>query len=407
MHRMLTTIALRNIFRNRRRSLLTFMVLIFGSTALIMFGGYKEISFHGVRESMIRNSLGHLQIYKQGFLDSESQRPLEYGMENIGELRRAVEADPRVEITAAQISMMGLVSNGEKSETFMATAVEPAKDEKMASQIIKQGTYLSGSESDGVIIGEGLAKSMHVKPGDSLTLMTTSVHRSLNAMDVKILGIFTTGVKEYDERAIKIPLAAAQHLLHTTRVERLLVLLKKTEDTEAVSRDMAALFAAKSWKLDMRDWTRLATFYHQVVALYNGIFGFLGMVVFIIVILSVSNTVMMSILERTREIGTMLAIGTRRSRVWHMFLVEGVMMGIIGGALGLAVGSGLATAINHANIMLPPPPGYTMGYLLRIMLTPSILATTFGIAIVTATLSSILPAVRASRLTIVKALAHV
>jgi putative ABC transport system permease protein len=404
---MLTTLALRNIFRNRRRSLLTFMVLIFGSTALIMFGGYKEISFHGVRESMIRNSYGHLQLYKSGFLDSESQRPLEFGMENAAELRGAVESDPRVEMTAAQISLMGLVSNGEKSETFMATAVEPSKDQKMASQIIKEGTYLSEAETDGVIIGEGLAKSMHVRPGDSLTLMTTSVHRSLNAMDVKILGTFTTGVKEYDERAIKIPLAAAQRLLHTTKVEKLLVLLKKTEDTENVRRDLAALFGSKGWKLDMRDWTQLATFYHQVVALYNGIFGFLGLVVFVIVILSVSNTVMMSILERTREIGTMLAIGTRRSRVWSMFLLEGLLIGIIGGALGLGVGAGLATAINHANIMLPPPPGYTMGYLLRIMLSPSILATTFAIAIVTATLSSILPAIRASRLTIVKALGHV
>ena len=120
-------------------------------------------------------------------------------------------------MTTAQISLMGLVSNGEKSETFLATAVEPAKDEKMASQIIKEGTFLSERERDGIIMGEPLAKSMKVKPGDSLTLMTTSINGSLNAMDMKVLGTFTTGVKEYDERAVKMPLAAAQMLMHTQR----------------------------------------------------------------------------------------------------------------------------------------------------------------------------------------------
>ncbi len=404
---MLIKLALRNIFRNRRRSLLTLLVLTFGGTALIMFGGYKEISFHGVRENTIRNSLGHLQIYKRGFLGSESQRPLEYGLEKYDRLRKAIERDPRVEMTAAQITLMGLVTNGDKSETFLATAVEPSKDRNMAAQIIKSGEFLSDKEEDGVIVGELLAKSMKVKPGDYLTLMTTSVHRSLNGMDVKVLGTFTTGVKEYDERAIKMPLVAAQRLMHTEKIEKLLVLLKHTEDTQAVKADLRKMVAREGLDVEMRDWFELATFYHQVVALYNGIFGFLGLVVFVIVILSVSNTVMMSILERTREIGTLLAMGTLRRRVWLMFLTEGVMVGVLGGALGLGVGSGLATLINHASIQLPPPPGYTMGYLLRIMLTPSVLVTTLVLSIVTATLSSVLPAVKASRLNIVRALGHV
>lgn len=404
---MLTKLALRNIFRNRRRSAITFLVLIFGATALIMFGGYKEISFQGVRESMIRNSLGHMQIYKRGFVQSESMRPLEYGLENVEALRKVIESDPRVEMTAAQISFQGLVSNGEKSETYLATAVEPSKDKNMASQIIKAGEYLSDAEPDGVIIGEALAKAMNVRPGDSLTLMTTSVNRSLNALDVRVRGTFTTGVKEYDERAIKIPLVAAQKLMHTHKVEKVLVLLKRTEDTQAAKKDLAASLAAAHWDVEMRDWLELATFYHQVVALYNGIFGFLGWVVFIIVVLSVGNTVTMNILERTREIGTMLAIGTGRLRVWKMFLLEGLMLGILGGMLGLLAGVGLATLINHVKIMMPPPPGYTEGYLLRILVSPSILASTMMISVITAMLSSVFPAVRGSRLNIVRALSHV
>jgi putative ABC transport system permease protein len=398
--------ALRNILRNRRRSLLTFLVLIFGATALILFEGYKEISFQGVRESIIRNSVGHLQVYKKGYADSESQKPLEYGLEDVEKIRAVIEADPRVEMTAAQISMMGLVSNGEKTETFVATAVEPAKDEKMASQIIKEGSFLSDKVPDGVILGEILAKSMKAKPGDSLTLMTTSVNGALNAADVTVRGTFTTGVKEYDERAVKIPLVTAQRLMHTNKVEKLLVLLKRTQDTAAAKADIKKALTAAHQDFEMRDWLELATFYHQVVALYNGIFGFLGWVVFVIVVLSVSNTVMMSILERTREVGTLLAIGSTRARIWSTFLLEGLMLGVIGGALGLAAGLGAAALINHIDIQMPPPPGYTMGYILRILVSPSILATTFATSIVSAAVSSILPAIRGSRLNIVRALSH-
>jgi putative ABC transport system permease protein len=115
----------------------------------------------------------------------------------------------------------------------------------------------------------------------------------------------------------------------------------------------------------------------------------------------------MSIFERTREIGTMMAIGTTRSSIWRMFLAEGLMIGIIGGVAGLLFGAGISNLINRVHIMLPPPPGYTQGYPLRVMLQPGILITAFLIAVITSTLSSILPALKASRLKIVDALGHI
>jgi putative ABC transport system permease protein len=310
-------------------------------------------------------------------------------------------------MSTAQITLMGLISNGDKSETFIATGVEPKEDRAMNAQRLVAGTDLPDRESDAVIIGRGLAASMHAKPGDYLTLMSTTTSGSLNAIDVRVAGIFMSGVKEYDDRAIKMPLAGAQQLLQTTKVERLLVLLNETDDTAAVRADLTRLFAQKHWALEMKDWSQLATFYHQVVLLYNGIFGFIGMVVFGIVIFSVANTIVMSIFERTREIGTMMAIGTTRSSVWRLFLLEGLLIGIIGGVAGLLAGAGASSAINHAQLMLPPPPGYTQGYPLRVLLQPGILITAFLIAVITATLSSILPALKASRLKIVDALGHI
>ena len=130
---MLIKIAFRNILRNRRRSAITLLVIVFGSVGLILFGGYKAHTFYALRESTIRNRLGHLQIYGKGYSTSESQKPLAYALDDVTSLRRSVERDPRVKMTAAQITLMGLVSNGEKSETFIATAVERVSSSTPAS----------------------------------------------------------------------------------------------------------------------------------------------------------------------------------------------------------------------------------------------------------------------------------
>jgi putative ABC transport system permease protein len=403
---MITRLALRNVFRNRRRSAITLLVIVFGAVGLILFGGYKAVTFHALRESTIRNRIGHLQVYKAGFQEAEGRKPLERGLEDVAQLRAAVEHDARVKMTTAQITLMGLISNGDKSETFIATGVEPNKDRGMAAQRLVAGVGLPDDEPDAIIIGRGLAASMHAKPGDYLTIMSTTTSGSLNAADVRVAGVFTSGVKEYDDRAIKMPLTGAQQLLQTTKVERLLVLLKKTEDTSAVRDDLTRLFASKGWSLEMRDWAQLASFYKQVVLLYNGIFGFLGILVFAIVIFSVANTMAMSIFERTREIGTMMAMGTPRRSVWGLFLAEGLVIGLIGGVAGLVAGALVSQLINSAHLMLPPPPGYTSGYELRVMLQPASLITAFLIAVITSTLSSILPALKASRLKIIDALGH-
>jgi len=403
---MLMTIAFRNLFRNQRRTLITALVLVFGVVAMLLFGGYKEVSFWGIREGAARAQYGHLQIYAPGYSESDSQRPLARGLSHVEDLRREVERDPRVEMTAAQISLMGLISNGDKSEAFLATAVEPSRDQKMPAQKIISGSYLSDAAPDSIIIGDLLAKSMRAGVGDTLTLMATTANGSLNALDVQVAGIFSTGTKEYDERAIKIPLRAAQRLLQTDKVEKLLVILHQTSATDAMKHDLSAMFARKGTRFEIRTWADLAGFYRQVVMLYNGIFGFLGAVISVIVVLSVANTVMMSAFERTREIGTLMAIGTDRSMIRRIFLLEGLFVGILGGLAGLAAGGSLAVLINHVHVELPPPPGYTSGYRLQIMLNSSIVITAFLLATCTATLSSLAPAWKASRLRIVEALGH-
>jgi putative ABC transport system permease protein len=141
--------------------------------------------------------------------------------------------------------------------------------------------------------------------------------------------------------------------------------------------------------------------------LFSGIFVFLGVIVFFMVVMSSANTLMMSMFERTREIGTMLAMGTPRSWLVGLFLLEAVFTGALAAVAGVAIGSFLGVLVNHAGIVLPPPPGNTAGLPLRVLHEPSLMVAAGLLVIVTLALASLMPALRASRLRIVEALAHV
>jgi putative ABC transport system permease protein len=327
----------------------------------------------------------------------------------VDSLKAKVLALAHVRFTMARIEFMGLLSNGEKSAVFVGRGIEPAKElELSGSRLpVDSGVFLgqnpNGQGDAEVVVARGLAKTLKARIGEYLTLMTTTSTGALNAMDVKVVGIYSTGVPEYDERALMVDLRTAQQLLVTRKVSKLVVVLDETART----REVASAIAARIPEVSLRRWDELATFYKAVVQLYTAIFAFLGVIIFVIVVLSSSNTMMMSIMERTREIGTQLAVGTSRFRLLLNFLYEGLMMGVFGGLLGLAVGAGLAELIDNAGLSMPPPPGGTTGYPLVVDLVPGLFAGVFLLIVLTTVTSTIAPALKASRMKIVDALGHV
>ena len=147
-------------------------------------------------------------------------------------------------------------------------------------------------------------------------------------------------------------------LLNSQKVSKLVVVLDETDKTDEVASRLEQLLPG----IKAKRWYDMATFYNAVVRLYNAIFGFLGVIIFVIVVLSSSNTMMMSIFERTREIGTQLAVGTSPLRLMINFLYEGLIVGVSGGGIGLIIALLFATVINASGILMPAPPGSTRGY---------------------------------------------
>lgn len=401
-------LALRNVFRNRRRTALTLLIVSGGVTALLLAGGFFAMLFEGLRESTITNGLGHLQIYDESFFTREEKRPLDNGLDDVTSLSTRVAGLPHVVGVAPRIEFFGMVSNGSKSPVYMAMAVDPDADERMGFRPqLRSGRSIS-SHPEGaheVLLGEGLARSLEVKPGDGLTMLAVTADGALNGIDVVVVGTFTQGFKEMDDRALRLTVPAAQQLLDTTRVTKLVVGLDHTDRTEEAARAVTTALAGHH--VTVKKWQELSTVYQQVVLMFGAIFLFMCTIVFFMVVLSSANTMLMSVFERTREIGAMLAMGTPRTWITGLLVTEGLLTGALGAFVGVLLGTAVIAIINAANIQVPALPGNSQGFPLHVMHVPALMAAASLLVIATLAVASVFPAIRASRLRIVVSLAHV
>ncbi|HEV8441786.1 MAG TPA: FtsX-like permease family protein [Methylomirabilota bacterium] len=403
-------LAVRNVFRNRRRTLITLCAMGFGAAAIIVFGGFVNAIYWGVRESTIRSQVGHIQLYRKGFSDKGNLAPFDYLIADYGALQAELSKMEHVKTVTARLGLSGLVSTGDTTTSFVGAGVEPEGEADLSSlAVIVDGKDLASRDPRGIILGVGLARAFGVRPGDDLTLLTTTKAGAINALAVKVRGVWESGEKAYDDRFLKVGLREVQRLLDLEHgeVQSVVLLLDKTENTGVVRERIERLISERGLDLEIKTWEDLALRYHQVRELFGRIFAVLTLIVSIMVVFGITNTMTMAIFERTREIGTVMALGTRRRGVVSMFVLEGVALGALGGILGVILGIGLAQLISALGIQLPPPPGSTRGFTVQIFVVPAVLAQAFRLSIITATLASLYPAWRAARLNVVDALRHV
>jgi putative ABC transport system permease protein len=311
---------------------------------------------------------------------------------------------------APRIEFYGMVSNGDKSSVFMGSAVDPDAEKSLGFvSHVSSGRELDAKPLGEVeaLVGAGLAKSMNVKVGDGLTVLAMTSDGALNGIDVQIVGIVNSGIAELDARSLRITLASAQHLLQSDRVTNLVVGLDATENTDRVAAELTPRLRGLPQQLVLKKWIDLATYYKQVNGMFNGIFLFMGIIVFFMVLMSSVNTLLMSMFERTREIGTMLAMGTPRRWIIALFMLEATLLGVMGALAGVGAGNLLGSLLNASGLQMPPPPGYTVNILFRVLHVPSLMIGSSLLVIVSLALASIFPAIRASRLKIAEALSHV
>jgi putative ABC transport system permease protein len=307
-------------------------------------------------------------------------------------------------LVTPRLAFGGLISFGDTTVSFLGEGVDPAKEAIIGRQLhIAHGEQLSARDGQGLILGEGLAQNLGAKIGDRVVLVTTTETGSINAVDAGVRG---TSSKVFDDVALRTSMIMAQNLLRTKGTHAWIILLKSTDETDTAVTKLKTQLPAKDSGLEFVSWKELDDFYNRTVSLFSRQLNVVRIILAIIIVLSVSNTLTMTVLERTNEIGTLMAIGFRKAKILRIFLVEGFLLGLSGGAIGLVVGLVLAWIISSVGIPMPPPPGMQRGFIGEIRITAILAFNSFAFAALSAVAASIYPAWKASRLTIVDALRH-
>lgn len=401
------SLACRNAMRNRRRSLVTLAITATGTAAALLGGGFALYTYQSLAQASARDT-GHLVLAAPGQFDGNDNMPLEHGLAGSRQLTRELMAQPRVTRVLPRLQFSGLVSNGEKSEIFLGTGVDARQEFLVKGPFMKveEGALLDEGPvaGPGIVLGKGLAHILNAHPGTSLTLMSTTTAGSLNAVDVTVTGIVSSGISDIDKRLAMVDLSTAQGLLVSDKVSYLSVYLDELEQSDALGAAWRKQYAGK---LEVRTWLDQALFYQSVKGLYNRIFGFLGVIVLVIVLFAIANTLSMAVLERTREIGTLRAMGTTPGEVTRLFSLEGLVLGGGGALAGMVLAAGMSMALLVLGIHMPPPPGRTSGYPLVVAISPILYASAALAVTLLATLASFLVSRKAANQPVVEALAHV
>lgn len=459
------SLALRNLLRNRRRSLTTLLAMIVGLVAILIFGGYRSNITYGSQTGFVQ-ATGHLQIQRQGYFSEGGDNPTAYGIAGYQRIIDAVRRDPvlapMLTVVTPTLQLGGIAGSFSAGVSRSVMAIGVVVGER--NQMLLWNDYgmksyahplpLIGSSPDAVVIGTGVARKLKLcralavpncsqasAPADGgdgkqapaditalsaleqsstppsaetrIEMLAATAHGAPNVASLSVVKAENMGIKALDDVYLAMHLAQAQKLIYGAappQVTAIQIQLRHTSQIAAARERLAQLLAAKfkGQPLEILDFRALNPMYGQTEQFMNSMFGFISILIAVIVLFTIGNTMSTAVVERTVEIGTLRAIGLRRSGIRRLFLCEGVLLGLIGALVGVLCALAVAYLINHSGLTWTPP-GYSYAYLIlvRVWQDMRLLAgSVIGLIGVT-TVSAWWPANRAARLMIVDALRHV
>ena len=379
----------------------------FGVIALLLASGFIEWIFWAMREGVIQQRTGHIQVTRPGYFKTGSADLFAYLLPDKLRDQVGLETVSGVEVVSERLIFNGLISHGDVTIGFAGEGVDPEKDAALSQRlIVVAGEVLSSEDPNGMLLGKGLADNLGVIIGDTVVLLATTSSGGMSGIEGTVRGMFQSGSKEFDDAALRLPLVTAKQLLRVAGTHAWVMLLDQTEHTDYVLQQLQTRYPLATAGLQFTPWYALADFYNKTVKLFSKQMHIVRLIIALIIVLSISNTLVMTVLERTGEIGTLMAIGLKRYKILQLFITEGLMLGVIGGLIGVAIGTTLAIVISAIGIPMPPPPGMEAGYTGEIMITWQLVLGTLSLAVLTTLIGSLYPAWKASNMIVVDALRY-
>ena len=468
-------LALRNLLRNRRRSLTTLLAMIIGLVAVLIFGGYRSNIVYSLQTGCVQSS-GHLQIqYKDYFLDG-GDNPTAYSIRDYQRIVDAVRHDavlaPMLTVVTPSLQLGGVAGNfaaGISRSVLASGVVAEERNHMFLWNDYRMKSYatplpLVGTSQDSVVIGTGVARklrlcyALHVPgcnqvplpvfsagaasartpgmnedkriPDDIVALsaqeqltapqqadtriemLAANARGAPNVVSLNAIEARNVGIKAYDDVYLAMHLKQAQKLIYGAAppgVTAISVQLQHTAQIPVARKRLEQLLSAQfqDQALEVLDFGTLNPTYGQTLQFMNSMFGFIAVLIGMIVLFTIGNTMSTAVEERTVEIGTLRAMGVRRSGIRYLFLCEGILLGMAGSVIGVSCALAIAGLINQSGLSWTPP-GYSYAYLIlvRVWEDGFLLAGSVTGLILLTVFSAWWPARRAAMLPIVDALRH-
>jgi putative ABC transport system permease protein len=404
---MLFKLAVRNVFRNKRRTLITVLVIVVGMVSMIFLNAVLTRMSKGWGDALVNSNSGHLSVIRSDYLDNQKSRPQEMLLRQVQAYYTALDHQPEVEACMGKLEIGGLIAAGSRTTTFFGYGLDLERQARALPKAfgnVKVGKGLQAGDPEGAILGTGLAKSLDRKIGDTLLLAVKNADGRFNTASIVIRGLIKSSEGRLDDNLVLMPLAAAQSLLNVPEcASEIIVRLKPGADLETSQRRLLTKVQPLHEKIVIKTWVEMNAMFEQVRGMFDGIAFTVALILFITVGASIANTMLMSVFERVREIGTMRALGTKPRQVTQMFLLEGLVIGVIGALLGLVLGFAITQTADWVGIPMRIP-GSKEPYMVHpIILYGNLLAAT-GVVLAMSLLASVLPAHYAAQLKPVEAL---
>lgn len=330
-------LAWRNVWRQRRRTLLIAIGMGVTMSLLVLYDGM----IGGFEQAIYGNAIqllgGNIQIHAPGYNEKTGRKPL-LPLENPDAVVQAAEAQPNVVVASKRIVTGGLVTNREGAFSVSIIGIETDKEALISpvADNISKGRYLNPEDGDLIVIGQGLATAMEVEVGDRITMVGGSTHEQTRQRTMEVVGIYDVGVPSVEKTTIYVSLAEAQQLFGLDgQVTEVIVSLERIGQEagviSAINRSVPG-YEVGSWESSIPELK-------QTMEMKTSVMSVFGVFMLCIAAIGILNLLMMAVFERTREIGIIGALGLKPRQITFLFLLEGILIGVMGAVIGAVLGT--------------------------------------------------------------------
>lgn len=366
--------AWRNIRRNPRRTILTISAIAFACVLLIFMLSLQIGTYEIMIDTSVKTRTGHIQILKKGY---DTDHKIRQAINAPSELTRAIAQTPHITALSFRCNAFALLSSSRRTRGGFITGIDPETEIKISSvpRTIRKGRYLNPTDTNAAVVGSLLAKHLKIDIGDELVVLGSALDGSIAATVLKVRGIFSSGMDQYDRSAIQIPLSHFQETFAMADAVHEIVITCDSlwhvgQVKSAISKHLSNLSTQPG--LVCMSWDELTPGLIQSIQMDLGGGLIFYAILLVMVAFSIMNTFVMAVFERTKEFGTLLAIGAGPWRLSRVLILESGLLTLCGIILGTLAGCTVTLWLEHTGIPMGEAEGMMRQYGIPALLRPEL-----------------------------------